>query len=445
MVVLIKILQVIMALSLLVIVHEFGHYIWARIFKIKVEKFYLFFDPWFSLVKFKPKRSDTEFGIGWVPFGGYCKISGMIDESMDKEQLAKPAEPWEFRSKPAWQRLFVMAGGVVNNFLLAIVIYWGVLLVWGEQYVKTEDVDTGAYVSPLGQEIGFRNGDRIISFNGGEPVERFDDLCPELIRSQATYATVLRDGDTITVEIAPSYMPAILSSIKVERMFEYGIPYKIAEIPEGSHNASAGLMPGDCIVALNNQGGGMLLEVMAALQSYKNDSVTATVARGGELLYVPLQVDSSGLLGVLVNTNLSDYYNFTKHNYNALTAIPAGFNKAITTVENYWQELKLIASPKTEAYKSVGSFIAIGKIFPDNWNWKIFWNITAFLSIMLAVLNLLPIPALDGGHIVFTLYEIITRHKPSEKVLEIAQIIGMIILLGIMILAFGNDIAGLFR
>lgn len=445
MVVLIKILQVIMALSLLVIVHEFGHYIWARIFKIKVEKFYLFFDPWFSLVKFKPKRSDTEFGIGWVPFGGYCKIAGMIDESMDKEQMAKPAEPWEFRSKPAWQRLFVMAGGVVNNFLLAIIIYWGVLLAWGEQYVKTEDVDTGAYVSPLGQEIGFRNGDRIISFNGGEPVERFDDLCPELIRSQATYATVLRDGDTITVEIAPSYMPAILSSIKVERMFEYGIPYKIAEIPESSHNASAGLMPGDCIVALNNQGGGMLLEVMAALQSYKNDSVTATVARGGELLYVPLQVDSSGLLGVLVNTNLSDYYNFTKHNYNALTAIPAGFNKAITTVENYWQELKLIASPKTEAYKSVGSFIAIGKIFPDSWNWKIFWNITAFLSIMLAVLNLLPIPALDGGHIVFTLYEIITRRKPSDKVLEIAQIIGMIILLGIMILAFGNDIAGLFR
>ncbi len=283
MVVLMKILQVILALSLLVVVHEFGHYLWARIFKIKVEKFYLFFDPFFSLFKYKPKNSDTEFGIGWIPFGGYCKIAGMIDESMDKEQLAKPAEPWEFRSKPAWQRIFVMAGGVLNNFILAILIYWGVLYVWGEQYIKNQDVDTGVYVSELGKEIGFRNGDRIISFNGGEPIERFEDVVITLIRTQATYATVLRGEDTVTVEIDPSYIPTILSSLKSGRLFEYGIPFTIAEVPQDSPNAASGLMKGDRIVAINNSGSGMLMEVMESLQSFKNDSVVATVARDGLL------------------------------------------------------------------------------------------------------------------------------------------------------------------
>ena len=445
MVVLMKILQVILALSLLVVVHEFGHYLWARIFKIKVEKFYLFFDPFFSLFKYKPKNSDTEFGIGWIPFGGYCKIAGMIDESMDKEQLAKPAEPWEFRSKPAWQRIFVMAGGVLNNFILAILIYWGVLYVWGEQYIKNQDVDTGVYVSELGKEIGFRNGDRIISFNGGEPIERFEDVVITLIRTQATYATVLRGEDTVTVEIDPSYIPTILSSLKSGRLFEYGIPFTIAEVPQESPNAASGLMQGDRIVAINNSGSGMLMEVMESLQSFKNDSVVATVARGNELLYVPLSVDSLGRIGVIVNNNVSDFYKTTRSNYSFFAALPAGIERAVVTVKNYWQELKLIFTPKTEAYKSVGSFIAIGKIFPDTWNWKIFWSITAFLSIMLAVLNLLPIPALDGGHILFTLYELITGRKPSERVLEIAQIVGMVILFGIMILAFGNDIAGLFK
>ena len=440
-----KILQVILALSLLVVVHEFGHYLWARIFKIKVEKFYLFFDPFFSLFKYKPKNSDTEFGIGWIPFGGYCKIAGMIDESMDKEQLAKPAEPWEFRSKPAWQRIFVMAGGVLNNFILAILIYWGVLYVWGEQYIKNQDVDTGVYVSELGKEIGFRNGDRIISFNGGEPIERFEDVVITLIRTQATYATVLRGEDTVTVEIDPSYIPTILSSLKSGRLFEYGIPFTIAEVPQDSPNAASGLMQGDRIVAINNSGSGMLMEVMESLQSFKNDSVVATVARGNELLYVPLSVDSLGRIGVIVNNNVSDFYKTTRSNYSFFGALPAGIERAVVTVKNYWQELKLIFTPKTEAYKSVGSFIAIGKIFPDTWNWKIFWSITAFLSIMLAVLNLLPIPALDGGHILFTLYELITGRKPSERVLEIAQIVGMVILFGIMILAFGNDIAGLFK
>lgn len=440
-----KILQVILALSLLVVVHEFGHYLWARIFKIKVEKFYLFFDPFFSLFKYKPKNSDTEFGIGWIPFGGYCKIAGMIDESMDKEQLAKPAEPWEFRSKPAWQRIFVMAGGVLNNFILAILIYWGVLYVWGEQYIKNQDVDTGVYVSELGKEIGFRNGDRIISFNGGEPIERFEDVVITLIRTQATYATVLRGEDTVTVEIDPSYIPTILSSLKSGRLFEYGIPFTIAEVPQESPNAASGLMQGDRIVAINNSGSGMLMEVMESLQSFKNDSVVATVARGNELLYVPLSVDSLGRIGVIVNNNVSDFYKTTRSNYSFFGALPAGIERAVVTVKNYWQELKLIFTPKTEAYKSVGSFIAIGKIFPDTWNWKIFWSITAFLSIMLAVLNLLPIPALDGGHILFTLYELITGRKPSERVLEIAQIVGMVILFGIMILAFGNDIAGLFK
>jgi RIP metalloprotease RseP len=444
MVVLIKILQVIVALGLLVLIHEFGHFIFARIFKIRVEKFYLFFDPWFSLIKFKPKNSDTEYGVGWLPFGGYCKISGMIDESMDKEAMQKPPQPWEFRTKPAWQRLLVMFGGVLFNFILAILIYWGVIYAWGEQYIKNSDVTTGVYVSDLGREIGFCNGDMIISFDGNE-VDKFNDLQIDLIRTQAKSAKVVRAGDTININIDERYIPAILNSLKVESMFEYGIPFEITEIPDSSINAGAGLMPKDRVIAVNNESTPMLLEVKDYLDANKGDSVVFTIERGDEIVLVPLAVDTLGRIGVAINANPADFYNITERDYSFFEALPAGINKAISTVKGYWQELKLIASPKTEAYKSVGSFIAIGKIFPDSWDWRIFWNITAFLSIMLAVLNLLPIPALDGGHIVFLLYEIITGKKPSDKFLEYAQVFGMIILFGLMILAFGNDIWSLFK
>mgnify|MGYP003292502359 CR=1 FL=1 len=441
MVVLIKILQLVLALSILVLIHEFGHFIFARIFKIRVEKFYLFFDPWFSLFKFKPKNSDTEYGIGWLPLGGYCKISGMIDESMDKEAMAKEPQPWEYRSKPAWQRFFVIFGGVLFNFILAIIIYTGIMYAWGEQYVKNSDVTTGIYASQLAQEVGFRNGDRIISFDGVEP-EKFTDLQVDLVRTQAKEAKVLRDGDTVTVAIDPVYIASILNT---PGMFNYGIPFEIMEVPDSSVNAANGLLPKDRLLAINGTDCDMFYEAVEVLAKFKADSVVATVARGEEIMMLPLVTDTLGRLQVVANANLSDFYTVTEKEYGLLAAVPAGVNKAVKTVKNYFKELKLIFSPKTEAYKSVGSFITIGNIFPGSWDWYSFWSITAFLSVMLAVLNILPIPALDGGHLVFTLYEMITGRKPSDKFLEYAQTVGMIILMGLMILAFGNDIFRLFK
>ncbi|MBR5857113.1 MAG: RIP metalloprotease RseP [Bacteroidales bacterium] len=441
MVVLIKILQMILALSILVLIHEFGHFLFARIFKIRVEKFYLFFDPWFSIFKYKPKNSDTEYGIGWLPLGGYCKISGMIDESMDKEAMKQAPKPWEYRSKPAWQRFFVIFGGVLFNFILAVIIYTGILAAWGEEYIKNSDVTTGIRVNELAYEIGFRNGDRIISFEEHH-TDNFQELQVDLVRTQAKYAKVLREGDTVTVNIDESYIPAILNT---RGMFDFGIPYIIDAIPDSSINANSGLKPEDRIIALNGTNAEYLLDALEFLTNHKGDSLVATVARENELLLIPIVTDTTGKMQVFPKSQLADFYTITKREYSFFSAIPAGFNKTIKTVGNYWKELKLIFSPKTEAYKSVGSFITIGSIFPDTWNWKIFWNLTAFLSVMLAVLNILPIPALDGGHLLFTLYEMITGKKPSDKFLEYAQTAGMIILFAIMILALGNDFLRLFN
>ena len=441
MVILIKILQLVLALSILVLIHEFGHFLFARIFKIRVEKFYLFFDPWFSLFKYKPKNSDTEYGIGWLPLGGYCKICGMIDESMDKEALAKEPQPWEYRSKPAWQRFFVIFGGVFFNFILAILIYTGIMYAWGEQYIKNSDVTTGIYANELAREMGFRNGDRIISFNDVEP-DKFTDLQVDLLRTQATRAKVLRGGDTVTLELDPVYIPSVLNT---PGMFSYGIPFEVQEIPDSSINAASGLMPKDRVLAINGEDCAMFYQVQEVLARHKGDSIVATVARGNEITLVPLATDTLGRIQVAVNANLEDFYTITQKEYSLFSAIPAGIRKASVTVANYFKELKLIFSPKTEAYKSVGSFITIGKIFPGTWDWHSFWNITAFLSVMLAVLNILPIPALDGGHLVFTIYEMITGRKPSDKFLEYAQTVGMILLLGLMVLAFGNDIFRLFN
>ena len=437
--ILIKVVQLFMSLSLLVAIHEFGHFIVARIFGIRVEKFYIFFDPWFSLFKFK--RGDTEYGLGWLPLGGYCKISGMIDESMDKEAMAREPQPWEYRSKPAWQRFFVIFGGVLFNFILAVIIYCGIMYAWGEQYIKNTDVTTGIYANSLAQEIGFRNGDIILSFDGVEP-EKFTDLQVELVRTQAREAKVLRGGDTVTVAIDPVYIPTVLNS---PGMFSYGIPFEISEVPDSSINAASGLQAKDRIIAINGEDCSMFYQAQEVLANHKGDSIVATVARNNEISLVPLATDTLGRIQVAVNADLASYYKITKKEYSVLSAIPAGIEKAVATVENYFKELKLIFSPKTEAYKSVGSFITIGKIFPDSWDWHSFWNITAFLSVMLAVLNILPIPALDGGHLVFTLYEMITGRKPGDKFLEYAQMVGMVILMGLMILAFGNDIFRLFN
>lgn len=439
--IIIKILQVVLALSILVLVHEFGHFFFARLFKIKVEKFYLFFDPWFSLFKFKPKNSDTEYGIGWLPLGGYCKISGMIDESMDKEAMQLPPQPWEFRSKPAWQRFFVMFGGVFFNFILAILIYSATLFTWGEEYLKNEDAIYGVQCNDLAKEIGFENGDKIVSFDG-EKIEKFHELQMIMARNQAKSAEVIRRDSSLSVSIDPVYIPAVLNT---PGMFSLRAPFQILAVSDSSLNIGAGLMPGDRIIAIDSTEVSVVQDIQPLLKEHKGDTISVTIQRGEERIAKTLIVDSAGMIGVAIDGDVRKFFNVTTEKYSVIAAVPAGANKAVSTIKNYLKELKLIFSPKTEAYKSVGSFIAIGNIFPSSWDWHIFWNLTAWLSIMLAVVNLLPIPALDGGHILFLIYEIVTRRKPSDKVLEYAQVAGMIILFAIMFLAFGNDIYRLFK
>lgn len=437
--VLLKIIQVILSLSLLVLVHEFGHYITARIFRIRVEKFYLFFPP--AILKFKPKKSDTEFGIGCIPLGGFCKISGMIDESMDKEAMAKPPQPWEFRSRPAWQRIIVLAGGVLMNVVLAIVLYIAILFTWGEQYIKNEDVIYGIEASSLAQEIGFENGDRILALDGNPAPDNFNEIHMDMLRDQVSRVTVLRDGDTVDVDIDPEYMPAMLNT---PGMFGIRLPIAVGGLPDTSINASADLRQGDRFLTADGRPVTWYQDLQAVLADNAGRTVELSLLRDSDTVNVPVKVSQNGKIEVLLQRDITDLH-ITQKEYGLLEAIPAGFMMTFTNIGHYIKELGLIFSPQTEAYKSVGSFITIGSIFPSSWNWQIFWNITALLSIMLAVMNLLPIPALDGGHILFTLYEMITGRKPSDRFMEVAQTIGMFLLLMIMILAFGNDLLRLFR
>ena len=427
MVVLLKILQVILALSILILVHEFGHFIFAKLFKIRVEKFYLFFDVGFSLFKFKPKNSDTEYGIGWLPLGGYCKIPGMIDESMDTEALKSEPKPWEFRSKPAWQRLLVMFGGVLFNFIFAIIVYIGIMAGWGETYISNEE--NSIYVNELAYEMGFRNGDRILKFDDYTP-ERFEMLQADMARQTARKATVLRDGDTVNIYIDQNMIGEVLNS---PGMFDLAIPFVVDTVPATSANSTAGLMKGDRIAAIDGKPIKFLQDSRALLSDI-------TVLRDRDTLDIPVQVDTAGRLGIYASIP-----GVKTKEYSVISAIPAGIRHTFSTIGGYIQDLKLVFTPSTEAYKSVGSFIAMGQIFPAAWDWYRFLNILALLSIMLGVMNLIPIPALDGGHILFTLYEMVTGKKPSDKFLAAAQVVGMVLLCGLMILAFGNDIGRLLK
>lgn len=440
-IVLIKAAQLILSLSLLVIIHEFGHYLFARAFKTRVEKFYLFFDPWFSL--FKIKKGETEYGVGWLPLGGYVKISGMIDESMDKEAMKLPPQPYEFRSKKSWQRLLIMIGGVVMNFILAFVIYIGILYAWGEQYLPTANVKYGIEVDSVGMKVGFQSGDKIISV-ANMPVEDFHKVVPTIILDKAPTVQVERNGEKVDVEISDEDLALLIKS-KGVMSFRIPFNYTIAKFAKDSPAKDAGLNTGDQIVGMNNEKYEYNDQFKLALRQNIGKQVVLNVLRNKQELAFSMVVPGTGMLGIQLDQNLEKLFEFKTIKYGLVESIPAGISKGINTINDYLKQFKLIFSPKTKAYESLGGFIAIGNIFPGAWNWFSFWSMTAFLSIILGVMNLLPIPALDGGHVIFLLFEMITGRKPGDKFLEYAQIAGMVLLLSLVLYANGNDIIKLFR
>ncbi len=431
----IKVCQVIVCFSLLVLVHEFGHFLFAKIFHARVDKFYLFFNPWFSIFKFR--IGETEYGMGWVPFGGYCKIAGMVDESMDTDQLKSEPQPWEYRSKPAWQRLLIIVGGVLMNIVLAIGIYIGITYAWGDSYIKTKDVTEGFAFSEVAQEVGFRNGDKILSV-GGEYVDNYMQVPAMILLDEAREVTVERDGEPVQVVIDPKHIKAML---KDEEFIMLRSPFVVGRVATGSGAEAAGLAAGDSLVAVDGVPMRWFDQFRDMFMQHKGDTLQVAFLRGGERMTAAVPVSDAGQIGVgLGAVSVTDVYTVSTRRYSFWESIPVGTGRAFTSIGSYLKQLKLIASPDTEAYKSVGGIIAMGNIFPGYWDWASFWQITALISIMLAVLNILPIPMLDGGHMVFILYEMITGRVPSDKFMERAQVVGMIIVFGIIILANGNDI-----
>ena len=442
----IKILMFITSLSLLVLIHELGHFLTAKMFGVRVEKFYLFFNPGFSLVKFR--IGETEFGIGWVPFGGYCKIAGMIDESMDLEQMKEEPKPYEFRSKPAWQRLLIMTGGVIMNLVLAVAVYIGMSYKWGDQYFANNDMIYGYVFSDLGHELGFRDGDRILRV-GGREIEDIDALLPAIVFDAAP-VEVMRGGDRVTVEITDETTGKILklAEDKEWRFLTPRIPFVINGVQEGMPAALGGILPGDSLVALNGEEILFYDLYQKALAENKGRSVDLTVVRDSSGVTIhktlPIEVMADGKIGVMPMSKLSRFFPAHNKQYGFLQSFPVGFSKAGNEISGYWKQLKMIFKPKTGAYKSVGGFMSIGSIFPGTWDWHEFWRITAFLSIILAIMNILPIPALDGGHVLFLLWEVVTGRKLSDKFLEYAQMVGILLVFALILFANGNDIYRFF-
>ncbi len=435
----IKALQLIMSLSLLVIVHEFGHFLFARIFKVRVEKFYLFFNPWFSLFKFKPKKSETEYGIGWLPLGGYVKIAGMIDESMDKEQMQQPEQPWEFRSKPAWQRLLIMIGGVLFNFILALLIYIMIAFTWGKTYVPVQNVTSGFTFSQVALDAGFRNGDILLSADG----EDFKALDAKTLRmvADAKEVKVLRLNDTTTINIPEDFMLKLVAS--KEGFATYRVRPVVADVVSGSGADIAGLEKGCKIKSVNYKLTEDISQLFKVLDSCNpGDSVTVCYQKDRSTNFVNVKLDENKRLGIHLQP-ITEVYNATVENYSFFESIPVGIKQGWETLTGYVSDFKYVFTK--EGASSIGGFGTIGSIFPATWNWEAFWNMTAFLSVILAFMNILPIPALDGGHVLFLLYEVITRRKPSIKFMERAQTIGMFLLILLLVYANGNDIIRLFK
>lgn len=451
---LIKAAQLIVAFAILVIIHEFGHYIFSRIFGVKVEKFYLFFNPWFTLYKYKPKKPapkpgeeekmtwrDTEYGIGWVPLGGYCKIAGMIDESMDTEQMKQPAKPWEFRSKPAWQRLLIMVGGVLFNFILAIIIYTGIVFAWGEKYIPFRNATEGMMYSETAHKVGFVDGDIPLAADGKELTYYSGDELLKML--DAKVVTVLRNKcDTVNINIPDGYIFTANKEAEEGNLFmAYRLPVVISDLQPGMGAVKAGLMKSDSIVSINGVSTPSFDIFKAELDKNPDKDVTIGFVRNGKPMESKVAVDAAGKIGIML-TPLTDIYRTVTREYSIFASIPRGIELGVEKLTSYVSQMKYVFT--REGAKNLGGFGAIGNIFPESWNWEQFWSITAFLSVILAFMNILPIPALDGGHVLFLLVEIITRRQPSEKFLEYAQMAGMAFLFALLLFANGNDIYRFF-
>ena len=435
--ILIKVIQLFMSLSLLVAIHEFGHFIAARLFGIRVEKFYIFFDPWFSIFKFK--RGDTEYGLGWIPLGGYVKIAGMIDESLDTEQMKQPVKPDEFRAKPAWQRFLVMIAGVVMNLLLAFVIYCGISYTWGSSYLANEDIRWGYSFNETGHDLGFADGDKVISIDG-KKIDNVNEIMNMLVLSDKDRQVLVeRNGMPFRITIPYDKLLEMRNNESYADLYAPRVPMMVHEITEPKA-AKAGLAVGDIILGVNGTQVIDAAKVREMLKQYSGQRVTVDVERGNNIMSLDMPVDAEGRIGFLATSPIT----LRTQKYSFWESIPAGARLTGRVISNYWQQLKMIVKPKTEMYKNLGGFIAIGSIFPSEWNWQQFWFTTAFLSIILAIMNIIPIPGLDGGHSLFTLWEMITGRKPSDRFLEIAQYIGLLLILALLIYANGNDIYRFF-
>ena len=479
---LIKAAQLILAFAILVIIHEFGHFLFARMFGVKVEKFYIFFNPLTELFKWKPKEyiggfgkkkmlksaknaenpeatpatkkkssfwGDTEYGIGWVPLGGYCKIAGMIDESMDTEQMKKPAQDWEFRSKPAWQRLLIMIAGVLFNFLLAILIYAGIVFATGEKYVPVQEAKMGFSYSGEARKIGFHNGDIPLSVDGHD-LDNPAEARMQII--QAKEVIVLRNGsDTVSIAIPDKFIFALDNEAKSDtamiNFFTYRMPTRVTQVAPGEGAAKAGIKTGDEIIAIDSIPTASLDEFLATLPGHDNKTVNLTVLRKNDAstdtLHLPVALSSNSKMGIGLEINPSAFFNTKEIKYNIFQSIPRGVEMGTERLTSYAKSMKMVFTK--EGANSIGGFGSIGSIFPEKWDWIAFWNIAAFLSVALAFMNILPIPALDGGHVMFLLYEVIFRRPPSEKFMERAQIVGMTLLILLLIYANGMDIVRLFK
>lgn len=440
----VQILGFIFSLSILVVLHELGHFIPAKLFKTKVEKFYLFFNPWFSLFKFK--KGETEYGIGWLPLGGYVKIAGMIDESMDKEQMAQEPKPWEFRSKPAWQRLIIMIGGVAVNAFLAWFIYSMILFTWGDRYLKVEDIKDGFAIEeshPLMENFDLRTGDRIIKVGDEEPT-RLSNLYDDIINVPTI--TVLRDGKEVVVDVPSNLINEVIdNNVRLTEVIDFRRPFMVDVVTEGSGAAQVGLQEKDVILSVNGQPIKYFDEIRSILVPNSGKTVEMIVKRGDKELTLNPMVSDTGTVGFrpgwysLKALDDNGFYKISYDEFGFFESFGGGYDRVMDKLGRYARMFKMILSPSTGAYKGLGGFKTMGSLFPTVWDWEAIWELTAYLSIILAFMNLLPIPALDGGHVMFLLFEIIARRKPSEKFLEKAQMVGMIILISLMLYANLND------